>query len=252
MPKDVRKLSRKELLQEDQFTVRLRSFMGFLLTNKTVIVGVLGGALLLGLVLIGMKYQISHKGAGAAIAFGEANEAYTAPVATKEELEKQQWLKKVRTFPTENEKFQAAAESFEKVSSEFGSTDQGKLALYYAGNSYFELGEYEKAAGLFQKYLSKAGSDRGKSFIDLATEGLGYSYESLGKNDEAIAAFEKLITPERKTFRERGLFNSARLYAKSDNKAKALELYKALLTDYPSSRMARDVQQRVAELEAGA
>ena len=108
-----------------------------------------------------------------------------------------------------------------------------------------------QAAELYERYLRKTGGDS-EAFTQLATEGLAYSYESMGQTDKAIEAFERLITPESKAFRERGLFNSARLYARSDNRDKALELYKTLLADYPESKLTRDVQRRVAELEAGA
>ena len=76
---------------------------------------------------------------------------------------------------------------FEKIASDYGSTDAGNLANLYAGLCYANLGKWAEA----QKSLD-AFSSKGDQMISPAAEAaLGDAYAHLNQADKAVEAFKK-------------------------------------------------------------
>ena len=73
-----------------------------------------------------------------------------------------------------------------EIIDDFGSSDAGNLAYYYAGASYLNLGDNENAVN----YLSKfSANDQIVSSVALGS--LGDAYMNLGETDKAIANWKK-------------------------------------------------------------
>lgn len=251
MAKKVKKLTRKEILKEDEFTTRLRTFFIQFVARKRFIGSI--SAIVVGLIIIGfgINYLATLDEKSSEDKFSEALEYFRGVVITDESEKLDPRLKYFKTFKDDETKWTKTSEMFDAVSDKHPNTRLGKLALYYAGNCYYELGDFNRASVRFETYLEKVGNDREGSFVNLALEGLGFSNEMAGNNDKALEAFEKLIIPENKDFRERGLFNAARIYQAQQNNAKALELYKQLVEDFPMSRASFNAQKIITTLGAG-
>lgn len=252
MAKQVRKLSRKELLKEDEFLVKSKTYVTVLMENMRLISAIGIALLVVAAVGVGVNYFVKNQSMKSVGLFGDAMIDYKAPVVTQEQIDQNPRLKTMKTYPDEKTKFENAAKKFDAVFNESEKTASGKLALFYAANAYYQLEDYDNAAQRYKQYLEKIGTDRIHGFYELAVEGLGYSLEGQGNLDEAIASFEKLITPENKSFRERGLTQAARLYLEKENKERALELYKTLVTDFPDSPSAAVAKRKIAQLESAA
>ncbi len=80
------------------------------------------------------------------------------------------------------EKYEEAAEVFEKAS---GKSSMEREAYRGLGISYFELGQYDKAASAFETALEK-GVKKTPELYNL----LGISYMKIGQYDKAAVSFE--------------------------------------------------------------
>ena len=76
-----------------------------------------------------------------------------------------------------------------KVADEFGGTEAGKLANAYAGICYAQLGQLDKAAATLVKAADKANSH---ALSPIYLIQAGQIYEKLGKNSEAISAYQTI------------------------------------------------------------
>lgn len=251
MAKKVKKLSRKELLKEDEFLTSTRSFVRYLFEKKSFLILGFGGIIALALIFVGVRYLVSSTGKEAQNSLAVALEYYKGPVVSKEMIEKDPRLKYFRTFSDEKTKYTEAAAQFDAVSKSYKRKPSGIIALYYAGNCFYKIGDYETAANKYQEYIDRVKRAPDKSFSNFALEGLGYSLEMSGNTDGALAAFEKLAVPESGSFKERGLYNAARIYQIKNNNQKALELYKTLVQDFPESKRAQQVKMVISQLEEG-
>ena len=250
MAKKVKKLSRKELLQEDEFIVRAKEYFSVLLANRKFVYLGIGAILGTAILVMAINTMVRSNRADTQQMLASALEYYKGPVVTQAEIDENPVLKTMKTFPDEKTKFEQSAEKFDAVYKEHSGSRAGVLSLFYAANCYFQIGQFDTAADRYEKYVQKVGNNRRGTFLDLALEGLGFSLEAAGNPDEAINAFQKLIDQDQnKAFRERALFNAARIQYARNQLDQALEFYKALQTDFPTSKHANEARQAIAQIE---
>jgi len=136
---------------------------------------------------------------------------------------------------------------FLEIVDNYGSVKPGKLAAYYAGICYLNLGEFEQAI----TYLKKFNID--DAFLSVFAEGaIGDAHLELGNLPQAIAQYKKaadmnpndVTTP---TF----LFKLGQCYELDNNLQEALNIYEKIRTDYPNSNEAtREVEKYIARIKA--
>lgn len=126
----------------------------------------------------------------------------------------------------------------------YGSTPSGEVATFYLANSYYMLGDYDKALEYFEEF------DATDEVLEVsAISGLAACYEAKGSHVEAAKTFERaaraysdqVLNPE-------NLRNAARNYALAGEKVKAVEIYEKIKKEFPESPLARDVERSIAEL----
>jgi tetratricopeptide (TPR) repeat protein len=126
----------------------------------------------------------------------------------------------------------------------YGNSANGELARFYLANAYYSTGKYEEALKEFQTFDAQ---DELLAVSRLA--GIGACQEALGRYAEASAAFEKAAGKSAKDpAAAENLNHAARTIALAGDKAKAIELYKRLKKDFPSSTYARDADRFIAAL----
>jgi len=114
-----------------------------------------------------------------------------------------------------------ALELFRGVQKKYPGTMNAAIAQYYAGNSLAALGKTDEALKEYQFFITKYSSD--KLLLGLVYQRMGYVYSSLGKQAEAIKAFEQaesLGGPGVATI------ELARLYETSGNMSESQKKYK--------------------------
>jgi len=139
----------------------------------------------------------------------------------------------------------ASSQGFLKVISKFGGTKAGNLAKFYAGSSYLQLGDYNKAV----KYLKDFSTDS-KEVQLRATGLLGDAYAELGKKAEAIDQYQKAGTMiENDDFNSpEYLFRAGYLSETMNKNKEAIEFYKKIKEKYPNSQRAYDIDKYLARL----
>jgi tetratricopeptide (TPR) repeat protein len=135
---------------------------------------------------------------------------------------------------------------FLKIIKNYGGTDAGNLANFYAGVCYIKLNENDKAV----KYLKKF-STSSKPAQARAYKLLGDAYGDLGKNAEAISYYKKAAREfeEDKEASAGALFSAAYLADRvlKDSK-QAIALYKELKEKFPNTKEGRGVDNYLGQL----
>lgn len=134
------------------------------------------------------------------------------------------------------------------IISDFGSTDAGNLAKYYAGIAYVKKGEVEEGIGYLKKF--KKGDNMASVAAYMA---LGFAHEEINKPGEAGSFFEKaaravgtnkLTTPTM-------LLNAGRNYEAAGKASKALQIYKEIKEKYPQSTEGTSIDKYIGRASNG-
>ncbi|MDP1676174.1 MAG: tetratricopeptide repeat protein [Bacteroidota bacterium] len=130
------------------------------------------------------------------------------------------------------------------IVSDYGSTKYGNIAKFYLANSYFNIGEYDKAMDSFD------GASLDAPILEASRiAGVAACYEVRSNFADAAKYFEKAgklnaNDPNAAEY----LSNAARNFAKAGNKEQAIELYKLIKKEHSSSAAARDAERFLEEL----
>lgn len=140
----------------------------------------------------------------------------------------------------------AGTSGFLKVIDKHSGTKAANLAHLYAGESYLQLGEFQKAIDQLNAF-----SAGGAKQIEAKVEGLlGDAYAELKKNDEAIAHYKKAGTlfADDQAISSEYLFRGALLSEISGKNDQAIELYQMLKEKYPRTDKGFVVDKYLARL----
>ena len=126
----------------------------------------------------------------------------------------------------------------------YGNSASGDLARFYLASAYVQLGRSDEALKEFEDC-----SPPGELLAVARLSGIGSCYESRGKFKEAAGSFEKAATqyPKDASAAE-NLNNAARDYAQAGDRDKAIDLYKRIKKNYPTTAFAREADRFIAQL----
>jgi len=126
----------------------------------------------------------------------------------------------------------------------YGSLRAGNFARFYLANAYYHLGNYELALEQFEDFSPP------DDFLAVSRlAGMGSCYEAIGKPKEAAESFEKAAAKYPQDVNAAENMNSAaRNYGKAGEKETAIELYKKVKKNFPTSTFARDADRYIAGL----
>jgi tetratricopeptide (TPR) repeat protein len=135
---------------------------------------------------------------------------------------------------------------FLDIIEDYGSTNAGNLARYYAGICYLEKGEFESAIDYLKDFSSTDMIVSG-----MALGAIGDAYMELGEIDKATSYYiraaenneNEMVTP---TF----LMKAGWAYEINKEYQDALKVYEKIKQDYPRSREARDIDKYIARAKA--
>lgn len=119
----------------------------------------------------------------------------------------------------------------------------GKAVYFYAGICELQLGNYEEAISYLKKY-------NGKDSI-LAARAIaaqGDAYVELDDTQAAVSCFEKAAATADNTFAAGYLLKAGVAYEALGNNAKAVECYKTIKDQYPSSLEAYDIDKYITRI----
>jgi len=135
---------------------------------------------------------------------------------------------------------------FLDIIEDYGSTEAGNLANYYAAVSYLNLGQYEAALD-----YASAFKPSGELLPAMKQGIIGDAESELGNNAAAISAYEDAIDAAGKNFVTGGYYlNKLALLLRAEGRAdEALAAFKRLKADYGRSPEAANADKYITMLE---
>lgn len=134
---------------------------------------------------------------------------------------------------------------FLDIADDYSSTNVGQLANYYAGLSYLHTADYDNAI----EYLGDFSSDD-IILSSLALGCIGDAYMELGDTDAALNAYADAVNNSANDFTApRYMMKQAMIYTSNGDNNKALDLFKAIQSDYKTSREANGIEKYIARVE---
>ena len=134
---------------------------------------------------------------------------------------------------------------FLDVADDYSSTNVGQLANYYAGLCYLNTADFDNAI----EYLGDFSSDD-IVLSSLALGCMGDAYMELGDVDAALDAYASAVSNSSNDFTApRYMMKQAMIYTSNGDNNKALDLFKAIQSDYKTSREANGIEKYIARVE---
>ncbi|MDQ6610524.1 MAG: tetratricopeptide repeat protein [Bacteroidota bacterium] len=133
---------------------------------------------------------------------------------------------------------------FEKVISQYGSTQAGNLAKFYAGSIYLKKGVFDKAVKYLKDFSTDAPQIQARAY-----KLLGDALAEQNKGKEAVDYYKKAANEmeEDDAAASEALFLAAYLSDKVlADKTQAIELYKEVKTKYGQTRWAFEAEKYLA------
>ena len=145
---------------------------------------------------------------------------------------------------------------FEEIVSDYGMTDAGNLAHYYAGVSYLRLGAAEadssKAQVHFQDAIDhlKKFSSSSKMITPMALGATGDAYSELGEYAQAASYYMKAGSTSPNEYTAPMYLKKAGLvYEKMGDKAKALKAYQTIKADFGKTTIGGSIDKYISRAE---
>jgi tetratricopeptide (TPR) repeat protein len=134
---------------------------------------------------------------------------------------------------------------FVKIISRYSGTKAADLASFYAGSCYLKLGDFKNAVKYLKDYKTTAVQVQAKAYGLL-----GDAYSELNRKEEAAEQYKKagtyfdqdeIISPEY-------LFRAGYLYESMGRNQDAIAMYQIIKSKYPASPRGFDIDRYLARL----
>jgi tetratricopeptide (TPR) repeat protein len=134
---------------------------------------------------------------------------------------------------------------FLDIIDEYSITKSANLANYYSGICYLHLGQYEDAI----EFLKQFESDD-VMIAPIAYGAIGDSYLELENIDDALVFYKKAVNISENNFTTPVyLMKLGFVYEVTEDYKKALEVYKRIEKDFPTSTEGRQIAKYIARVE---
>ena len=188
-----------------------------------------------------------HKQQTATEDFGRAVRIYEAELLTTDEPPKTtEEVDPIPRFKTEKERADATLKALDEFDGKHGSSGAAHEAKLFRAGVYFDQGRIDDAAAAYGKFLE---DPHASPLTAVAREGLGLCKEQQGKLDEALAEYKQLEPKTGDYYRDRALWDEARVLTKKSDKKGAAEKLKELVAKTPTSPLKDEAQNQIAQLE---
>jgi len=220
------KLKRKDLKEPDQFLVASNEFLDFITRNKSVLVSLLAGLLVIG----GGFLFVTQQKSSESLKMESLYFQMTQLVEDEKELTGEQLLSKLKSL----------LEQFEEG-------DQKSRARLFLGDSQYQNKHYDDALASFKMVLDKARP--GTLIFYMGHSGMAHSYE--GKNDfmNAIAHYKNIIDHPGESPLFYTYLELARCYELAQNPKNAVLILREMQTKFPKHAGLEKVNLSLKRLE---
>ncbi len=241
-----KKLTRKELKQEDQFIKFAKQTIVFVKEHKDRInLGVMITAVVAILISL-VVFSVRHSNAKAAALLNDGWKAYDQAIKPASQQQPQEALDDEGIAKARDENLKKSIESFSEVVSEYSSSSAAPNAMYLLANAYYRTTDYPAAAEHFGKFLAEYPKH---TLVSAAKIGMAYCQEAQGKFPEALTLLEEML-PEAHNFYSKPqiYIDIARVALLAGQTPKSVQYYKRYLSEFPDGASAEKILNKLAEI----
>jgi tetratricopeptide (TPR) repeat protein len=223
------KKSRKELLKKpDEFITLTGRAIQFVSGHQKQISYGLCALVAVALVIFGYRFFAQRAEAKAFAALAQTMASYEASKKTS----------------SSQQAYSKAAEALQRLVQKYGDNAGGKLARVRYANISYEAGDYQKAIELYKQSLNDFKDD--PLVYQLILCSLGYAYQQIGDDRNAIRYFQELSSAAGSVIRDEALFNLGLLYEKSGDTASSRKAFQEIISNYPNSMYFDIAQEKLS------
>ena len=223
-----RKISKKHELREDKVVTFYARAWQYYHENRKLIYGILAGIVVIALAIVGYVYYLNQQSERANQLLGEIVGMY------------------------EQGSYQEALDGADgrtgllEIADEYGNTDAGNLAHFYAADALYRLGEYDRALEHFEEF------DASEDFIGAsAIAGQAAVYENREDFVRAADLYRRAALHfENELSSPQYLLDAGRAYEQADRFADAQRMYEQIRDDYSESNLAANIDVYIARAAA--
>lgn len=137
-------------------------------------------------------------------------------------------------------------DGLEAIADEYGGTEAGNLAKYYAGAAYLKLGQYQEAINYLEDFSSKDYLVQARAYSLI-----GDARMELGNYQEAAESYRRAADHNaNEFFSPQYLMKAALAQENANNYRGAVETYDRIINDYPNAPDVNDARKYRARAEA--
>lgn len=118
------------------------------------------------------------------------------------------------------------------------------FALFYLGNSYSRLGDFENAKTQYNRFIKEFGGE--KLILPLVYQKLASAHFKTDENEKALDAIKKLSTLKGGIFKDTALILEARYYDSKGDTDKAKARYKEIVDIFQTSPWSAEAASKIA------
>jgi tetratricopeptide (TPR) repeat protein len=186
-----------------------------------------------------------HRALEGQAALASLQEIYDAPISAPAESATPETL----TYPSADDKYRALVARADEVLEDHGSTEGGRMALYYRGLARFELEEGAEARADLEEFLR----ENPRHFLaDLVRRKLAALDEREGNLERACSTYRELsLAPTTELPQELALLDLARCLSLSGSLEESRATYQRVVDEFPESLYAGEARESLQALDEG-
>jgi tetratricopeptide (TPR) repeat protein len=209
-----RKLTRKDLVRQDEFGSRLEQAAVYVVDHPQPFLLGIAGVVVVAVAAMGWTLYAGSRNESAQAALGSVIRAYHD----------------LSAFESDEARYQAALAEANRVGETYGGLPAGRIARYYAALSHEGLGEIDEAVRL----LGELAASSDAVIRPVARYALGQTYKRQQDFDRAIGVYQDLLESGEHSAPAL-VFEIAQLHEAAGRPAEARSSYESLLANYPES-----------------
>jgi len=230
-----RRIIRKKIKEPDEFISTSSLIIGYVRNNYRNIIPIAILVLIISSLTYGWIYYNRGKEKEASYLFSQSRQFYQSRKYTQ-----------TANQPVE-ELSRLALGKFEDVMKKYSGTSSAIKALFYIGDCYYRLRDYDKAIEYYERFINR--SKKGHYLIGFAFEGLGYCYEEKEDYKQALKYFKKSMEESDIGVKKLNYLNIARCYGALNDRANALQFYKKVIDNQSDSIFSELAQDKAEALK---
>ena len=178
------KTETRHALKQDKFAQAAQGGVSWVTEHRSGVLRWVIMAVIALVVVVGALVFVNVRGARAESALGEAMDIYAAPLTAPGAPAQS------GSYATSADRAKAANQQFLAVASKYSMTPEAAKAHYFAGITYEDMGQ----TGSAESELKQAVSAWDRNVSNLAKLGLANLYHQTGRDAQAIALYNELVS----------------------------------------------------------